>query len=495
MNKEPNNDASAEAASRERLDRSLVKGLAWTGAAKWASQLLTWGATIVVARLLLPEHYGLVGMATIYLGLVILLNEFGFGTAIVAMRELTAGQVAQLNSVAVLFGLASFGLSFAAAPLLARFFDAPELAAVIVAMSTAFVIGSFRTVPQALMQKELRFPRLAVIEGSQAVLRAAAMVAMAAAGLGLWTLVFGNILGALLWTGLTLASRRHRFARPRWREIQPAVRFSWQILGARIGWYIYSHADFAIAGRILGKGPLGAYSFAWTLAGLPVEKVTALVGRVTPAIFAAVQKENESLRRYLVNLTEGLALITFPAAVGLALVADTLVPLVLGEQWLGAVAPLRLLAVYASFRSIVTLLPQILNVTGHTRFGMWNAYLAAVVLPVAFYIGARWGTTGIAAAWIIAHPLVTLPVYWRVFTRIELPVGRYLRGLWPATSAVILMAAVVFVAREAGPAAWPDAARLALQAGSGALAYGLVMFLFHRERLRAFRQMLRLVRK
>ncbi|RPJ49288.1 MAG: lipopolysaccharide biosynthesis protein [Candidatus Latescibacterota bacterium] len=469
---------------RAALDRSLVQGLAWTGVAKWGSQILTWGATLIVARLLLPEHYGLVGMASIYLGLVSLVNEFGFGTAIISLRELSETEIAQLNTVSVLFGLASFALSFAAAAPLARFFRSPELGPVVVVMSAAFLVTAFRTVPQALLQRDLRFPRLAVIEGVQGVLRALVMIALAAAGLGYWTLVLGNVAGAFIWTGLTLAVKRHAFAVPRWSEIRSAIRFSWHILAARIGWYIYSHADFAVAGRLLGKGPLGSYSLAWSTAGMPVEKVTALVGRVTPGVFSAVQADKESLRRYLVTLTEGIALLTFPAAVGLALVADTLVPFVLGEQWVGAIVPLRILALYATFRSIITLLPQILNVTGETRFGMWNGFLAAAVLPAGFLVGARWGTTGIAASWVVLHPLVTLPVYWRVFRRIELPTRRYLRALWPSTSAVLAMAIAVIGAKRIEGDSWHPAARLALEVAVGAAVYAGVLAAFHGERVR-----------
>jgi PST family polysaccharide transporter len=312
--------------------------------------------------------------------------------------------------------------------------------------------------------------------------------------MGYWTLVLGTLAGTLFWTVLTLAVRRCSLVWPRWNEIHEAIRFSWHILGARIGWYVYSHADFAVAGRILGKSPLGSYTFAWSIAGIPVEKVTALVGRVTPAVFSAVQSDKESLRRYLVNLTEGLALVTFPAAVGLALVADTLVPFALGAKWQGAVVPLQLLAAYATFRSVITLLPQILNVTGETRFGMWNAYLAAVVLPIGFLVGARWGTTGVAAAWLVLHPLVTLPLYVRVFARIELPLGRYLRGLWPATSGAVLMCAAVLAAKWIEPRSWPAPARLAVEASVGALTYILVLIFMHWPRVEAFREMLRLAR-
>src|SRR3989442_11978043 len=86
------------------LDRSLVHGIAWTSGAKWAGQLLTWASTLIVARLLTPEDYGLVGMASVYLGLITLVSEFGLGAAVITLRALSEEQVAQLNGLSVLFG-------------------------------------------------------------------------------------------------------------------------------------------------------------------------------------------------------------------------------------------------------------------------------------------------------------------------------------------------------------------------------------------------------
>ena len=99
---------STRTAVEERaLDRSLLRGVVWTAAAKWASQALSWVSWLIVARLLTPADYGLVGMAAIYLGLITVLSEFGLGTAVLAVRELSVEQLNQLNGLAVLLGLAS----------------------------------------------------------------------------------------------------------------------------------------------------------------------------------------------------------------------------------------------------------------------------------------------------------------------------------------------------------------------------------------------------
>ena len=346
-------------ASTDSLDRSLVRGLAWTSAAKWGSQVLLWASTLIVARLLTPQDYGLVGMASIYLGLVTMLSEFGLGTTVMALRDLTEEQVAQLHGFALLFGLGSFALSCLMAWPLGAFFHSAELPAVVVVMSVTFIIASFRIVPSALLRRELRFRDLAVIDTVGALVLAVAMIAFAWLGFRYWTLVIGGLLSAGLSTIQTLWLQRQRMARPRAATLQHAdMTFSWRILASRLSWYAYSNADFLVAGRILGKAALGVYEFAWTLANIPIEKITVLIGQVAFPIFAAVQHEPAEMRRYLLRLTEGLALLTFPASFGMALVAPDFVAIFLGSKWSGAIVPLQLLAVLVGFRSVVPLLPR-----------------------------------------------------------------------------------------------------------------------------------------
>ena len=131
----PTPAATPPSASSESLDQSLVHGLAWTSAARWGSQILSWASTLIVARLLTPEDYGLVGMASVYLGLVTMLSEFGLGTTVLALRDLTEEQVAQLHGFAVLFGLGSFALSCLMAWPLGSFFHSPQLPAVVESLS------------------------------------------------------------------------------------------------------------------------------------------------------------------------------------------------------------------------------------------------------------------------------------------------------------------------------------------------------------------------
>src|SRR5437870_9842571 len=234
------------------LDHSLLRGVAWTAAAQWASQALSWVSWLLVARLLSPEDYGLVGMAATYLGLITLLSEFGLGAAVLAVRELGVEQLNQLNGLAVLLGLASLLASCIVAIPLGRFFHAPQLPLVVVAMSTTFVITSFKTVPLALLQRDLRFKTLAFIDLSQALVLAISMVGFAVAGFRYWTLVCGGVLGALISTGAILGLRHAPFAWPRPKSLKRAMTLSSDVLISRLCWYASANADFLVAGRILG---------------------------------------------------------------------------------------------------------------------------------------------------------------------------------------------------------------------------------------------------
>ncbi len=502
-----------------RLDRSFIKGVAWTGAAKWSIQLFTWAMTLVIARLLTPDDYGVVAMAGIYLGFLEMMTEFGIGSSIVMLSGLSETQIAQINALSILLGLAGFLISCLAAVPLGWFFDAPALPGVVAVMGFGFVINACQTVPSALLQKEYRFKALSMIGTVRGVAQSTAVVVLASLGFRYWSLVLGTLLGSALGAGLTLWVRRHGLAMPRFSSLAHAIRFSGKVLVTRLSWYVYSNADFAIVGRLLGQAVLGNYTLAWTLANTPLEKITTLVGSVTPAFYSAVKEDPSALRRYLLKPIEAISLVLFPTMLGLSLVARDAIFTLLGAKWEASIPALQLLAMYASVRSIMPMFPQVLMAVGEAGFVMWNGIISMVVLPAAFFFASQWGIAGIAAAWVIAYPVNAVPLYWRVHQKIGLPHREFFRTLWPAISGSALMCLAVMAAQQMldgqlGHEVWrvvqvlpgelpylPQLAhglqwlldghfgpgvRLGVQVACGAVTYILAIWIFHRERLLAF---------
>jgi O-antigen/teichoic acid export membrane protein len=461
---------------------------------KWSTQVVAWASTLIVARLLNPDDYGLVGMATVYLGLANLISEFGVGTTVITLRDLTESDIAQLNGFAVVLGLTGFAVSCIAAIPLGWFFKSPRLPWVVVAMSTTFIISSFQSVPAALLQKDLRFKLISMIDGAKSFTMAVVAVLFALAGMSYWTLVFAGISSAIMRTALVLSIRRHRMAIPRPSTLRHVLTFSWHVLGSRISWYTYSNSDFVVSGKILGREALGSYTVAWNLATVPVEKITGVLNLITPALYSAVQHDKAALRRYMLTLVEGVGLMTLPISVGVGLVSREFVLVVLGAKWAAAIVPLAFLAFYASIRSLTPIISSILNVVGDSRFNMQSSMAMAVVLPTAFIIGSHWGNAGIAGAWMIGFPIVALPVSMRVFRRIELKWSEFLRVMAPALAGCASMAAAVLTVKHYFPAHFALPVRLLVLILTGAIAYTLVAGTLIYPRRHALRRAVSLLR-
>lgn len=357
-------------------------------------------------------------------------------------------------------------------------------------LSVSFVVGAFRSVPNALIQRRFGFRDLAAIDALRALSAAIIAVVLATLGFRYWALVLSEVIGVAIATVLTVMRRPQGFAFPRLAAIESAVTYSRRVLVGRLSWFAYSNSDFLVAGRVLGQAALGAYDFAWTLTNIPIEKVTSLISGVTPAIFASVQKDTAALKGYILSLTEAISLLAFPASIGIALVAGDLIHGVFGEKWAGAVAPLRMLALYATLRCIMPILPPALNVCGKTRFLMYHGLASAVVFPLAFWIGSSHGTLGIATVWVILYPIISAPMLYVTFKAIT-GAADYFRALKAATVSVLAMGVAVYGAGKLLSPTYPSLLRLAIQVAVGAAAYAGIVLLAFPDRIRAFRRLVR----
>jgi O-antigen/teichoic acid export membrane protein len=484
---------------RQLRDRSLIRGVAWNGLVKLLVQAVAWGSTLVVARLLSPDDYGVVGMATFVLGLVELVTEFGIGITVAIRTDLTERQIQELNSVSVGFGLIGVAAICLVAPWVGRFFHDPRLTRVLICLSVTFFLSSLRSVPWGLLQRDLRFKRLAIYDGLQALALAGLSVVLALLGFGYWTLVIAAIASAAFTAALALVRHPVAFRQPNFQHLAGLLSFSGNIVGQRIAWYWYSNADFVVAGKMLGSGPLGSYTLAWNLSRV-TDKVTSLVLQITPPVLAKVRDDHAELRRYVIRITEAMSLTVLPLMVGLALVAHDFVPLVLGTKWNGMIFPLQVLSAYAAVNVALPLFGQVLNVTGHEAFAMRHNFLQIAVMPCLFVIGAYFaGVNGIALAWVVGHPFLAARLARYSLRTIELrPVDYFRVAIAPSLVSCVLMTGAVVATRLSWPSTAPTPGRLFAEIAAGALAYLAALLLLYRHRLvdiRAFvQQMVRIKR-
>jgi O-antigen/teichoic acid export membrane protein len=463
---------------------------------RWSAQIISWIATAVAARLLAPGDYGVMSMAMLAVGLVRMVDDIGLDAVLVQDRGIVGDSQARLAGLAILIGASASALMALLAQPIAAFFREPGLAVVVSVLGTLTLIEALQVIPRAGLQRALEYRRLAWAQFIQVVATQSVLVAGAYLGWRHWALVSSTLAGAGVVTVLLIAWHPYAVRWPRdMMKLTAPLAQGGRILVSRVAWYVYTSADQTIVGRLLGKDALGAYSFATTFSTTISQEISSVVIRVVPGVFSSVQDRRDELRRYFLILTELLAYLTLPVSFGLAATADLVVRIVLGPQWDAVVVPLQVLCFYAGFVSCQVLNAHVLLWTGQFRANMWLNVLAALVLPVAFYIGAQQGLPGVAWSWVIAFPLVNVPAFVIAFGTIGIGIGAWVRAIWPALGACLTMYGAVLALRGALPDAMPAPVQGAFSVAAGGLVYAAVLWCFFRRRVLAVVDFLRLIRQ
>ncbi len=327
-------------------------------------------------------------------------------------------------------------------------------------LSLKLVIDACAVVPRSVLARDLEFKKLSVLEGVESALMAVLTVATAWLTRSYWAFVVGSLVSGAVFTIAATALSRIGPSWPRaLSEVRPQVKFGINIVISRVAWYAYTNADFAIVGKVMNAAVLGLYTFAWSIASVPAEKLSGLVLRVAPSILSAARSDTVEMRRYYLMMVRGVALVAFPVAAGLALVSPELVEAVFGPKWEGAVVSLQFLALFFGVRAIATLAPVVMIASGEPQVDRNYSLTFLLILPPLFLLGSRWGIAGVAVTWLLAYPLLfgALGQRW-VLRRLEISLREFLSEMWPAIASVVLMSAAGYACRArtrrqwAGPA-------------------------------------------
>jgi teichuronic acid exporter len=471
-------------AERAQLDRSFAGGIAWSGLARLSSQMVTWLVTLGVARLLVPADYGIVASATIYLGLVRLVTEFGLGTAIVTQRNLTDRQVSQLGGFAALLGVGAWVITFALAAPVAALLRVPALSTVLPVLGFATAVSTLNSLPTALLQRSLDYRSLSQLELLRSLAASLSLLLYAWLKFGYWALVLNEVTAVSVYAIALYLRTRYRLARPRLADIRSSLRLSGELVIARFASFAYTNTDVTIVARRFGAAVLGDYSMAWTLTSVPSEKLGSVLMSVTPGVLARVQHDTVELSRYFLLLIEGLSLLLLPATVGISLTAQTFIPLLLGEKWRGAIPIVEALGILLALRSISPVCGQVLVARLRSDIVMKYSIAAAVIMPISFLVGSHWGVMGVTFAWLTVSPMLSLTLFAITCREISLPVRQLLAVVARPLGAVLLMAVAVLAARAAlASTTLPPASQLSALILTGAIVYLGTLALTMRDRV------------
>ncbi|HZL50619.1 MAG TPA: MOP flippase family protein [Terracidiphilus sp.] len=425
------------------LTQKATVGVAWTGLFQISRQLLSLLSISVLARHISPSAYGLIAMATVLTNFLDTVRDLGTTSALVREPNLSDRLLSTMFWFNCLLGLlltlCVVGLSFPAA----LFFHEPALAKILQALSITFVITATSVVPNALLTRRMAFREIAITQFAGAVTGTGVAIGIALNGGGVWSLVFASLASTTM-TAVAFwvfGRRRYQWVLD-WKESRSIRSFSLGLSGFNVLNYFSRNADNLIVGRFLGKDPLGFYNMAYTLMTYPLSNFSAVICQVLFPALAKVQDDNQRFRSAYCRTCALIGLATFPAMLGVTVVADPLVRVVLGERWLPVAGLLRVFGPLGMAQSVFTTTGLIYQAKGRADWLLRWGLVSATVYVASFFLGLPWGIQGVAISYSIAWTILMVPGFLIPFRLIELPAREFALQLWPGLKASLIMALV-----------------------------------------------------
>jgi len=365
-------------------------GVRWVGIGQVGYRLVSMASSIVLARLLMPDDFGVIALARLVLGFVMLLSAWGIDAAII-VEEKRVKQIANVAfwinfGIMVILGIITIVIS----PWVKKFYDTPILQPILFWMGIGLVLQSFELVPRTLLNRELNYKYLTVVNLSVEIFNTILVITLAFLGCGVWSLVIPQVLASPLriipfcmktkWFPSLYIERA---------DVKRVLSFGKSILGAELIRYLNNNIDYFIIGKLLSKAKLGYYSFAFNLANWPVENIVKIINTVFLPTLSKVQSDLAEMKRLFLRVTEMISLVTFPIFGVLLGATYELIIVIFGNKWIPAINPLRIIVIYGITRSLFAPSGKIFLIQKKTHYLFFINLIQLPFLVTGVWIGTQ----------------------------------------------------------------------------------------------------------
>ena len=399
-------DPSAKHFETDHLKADLAKRSVRSGVLTLSSQaakfVLGAASTIVLARLLTPVDYGVVGMVAIVLNFAVMCQHLGLSRATVQWPELNHSQVSNLFWINVGLSAAIALLMAGASPLIAWFFNEPRLVAVTIGYALCVLMTGVLIQHEALLARQMRFAVLTAVDLASLILGLSVAIAAAWRGAGYWALVYNQI-------AITTVQACGYWWFCMWRPgppsrgsgIRPILLFGGHFTGTNLMNFLSRNMDNVLIGRYWGVRELGLYSRSYQLLRLPLDQVLSPVSSVAIPALSRLTNDLDDYKRAYLNIIEKIAMITMPGITLMCVTSDWLVSLLLGPQWADSGRIFMFLGIAAVVQPITGTCQWLLSTQGRTQEMFIWSFVGAAISISSICIGLKWGAIGVAASYAL----------------------------------------------------------------------------------------------
>jgi len=383
--------------------RKIIGGFGWVALVKYSTDALGFLTTLILAKLLTPEDFGLVAVAGMVIEALRIFKDLGLGQALIYRQGDIERASHTMFFMVVGLNICIFLCAVIVSPLAGRFFNNSTVVPIIAIMASSLIWTSLRAVPDALINKELSFKKMVVPDMVPLGVGSIVGIAMAYQGFGVWSLVVRSLVVSIGGMALIWPYTSYRPAFQFDRMIaHDLLKYGRHIIGSSVVMVAVYNIDKFFISKFVGVGALGAYAMASTIANLPISQFGHIVCKLMFPVFSKMNKEVSVLRESFLKTIRYTACITFPMAIGIAVYGPDAIGALYGDKWSAACIPLQILAIYGLFRSQSVVIYEMFKATG--RPDLMQLYvvirlvlIGALGIPAVIFYGLV-GICGLVAA-------------------------------------------------------------------------------------------------
>ena len=464
------------------LKHQVLHSLKWVALGKIFTQLIRWAITFWVIRLLSPEDYGVVAMADVFFGFLILFIGSLFAPSLIQAKNLSKKMLKQIFGMILIVYFSIFCIQLLMADSVGAYFQSETVANILKVNAWCFLIMAFGVIPNALLARNMEFKRVSIISAIANIIAALTTLILAYLDYGFWALIIGEVVSIGLQTCMTFAIKPTKFL-PEFKtsEVKKFLKFGGLLTLHSILFYIFLHMDVAIAGRILTPTEIGLFTIGLQFALMPQKKLLPLLKQVAFPAFSRIQDQPERISAYIIKAQKISLLMTIPVFWGLASVADQIVPLILGQKWVEAIIPTSIILLAMPLRFSEELFNPALKSQKKVKHMLINVVIMMIIMLISIRIGSAYGAVGLASAWALGFPAAYILVARRNIRELKIPPKKLFSIFFAPLISGIAMLSSVFFSKEL----FSDVTVLNLicQISTGAVFFTTTMFFLNKNTL------------
>lgn len=376
------------------LKQKTISGLTWSFIDNFAQKGLTFVIGIILARLLSPSEFGLIGMITIFIAVSESFINSGFGAALIRKQNCTDVDFSTVFYFNLAVGVLFYWILFFSAPAISRFFNEPQLTNLVKVLAIVLIIDSLTIIQRTILTKRIDFKLQTKISVAASIVSGAVGITLAFSGFGVWSLAVKQITQRAVNSGLLWLWNRWRpllvFSRTSFNEL---FSFGYKLLISGLIDTLYRNIYLLIIGKYFSAQELGYYTQALQFQSLPSQNITNIIGRVSYPVLSQMQDDKAALKRNYQKLIKSVMFITFVLMMGMAAVAEPMVITLIGEQWRPCIIYLQLLCFVGMMYPLHALNLNMLNVQGRSdlflKLEIIKKFLAIPVIVIGVMFGIK----------------------------------------------------------------------------------------------------------